>query len=150
MSRSAQTIREVFALSRNGYSGPFFVGAMLFGVGGWLMAPWETFPNSPVYAFMAEQASEFAWGMFMVITSLVLLVSSLARKPREVAIGALLSAAAWFAMFCSFALGHPQSVTVPLTFVLFLRSLSIHREFKYYFDPITGEAYVHQHHGAQR
>lgn len=142
--KSMQTFREVLALSRNGYSGPFFVGTTLLGMGIWLMLPWDTFPSSPVYDFMEEQASEFAWGVFMVLTSLIMVASSLVRKPREVALAALLAAGVWFAMFCSFALGNPPSITVPFTFVMFMRSLSIHREFKFYFDPITGEAYIHQ------
>ncbi len=145
--KAMRTTRELLALRRNGYSGPFFVGMTMLGMGGWLLGSWDTFPNSPVYDFMADQASEFAWGVFLVMTSLILIISSLARKPREVALGGLLAAAAWFALFCSFALGHAASVTVPLTFVLFIRSLSIHQEFKFHFDPVTGEAYVHQHRG---
>lgn len=141
--KATKTAHELLALRRNGYSGPFFVGTAMLGMGGWLLGSWETF-DSPTYDFMAEQASEFAWGVFLVMTSLILIISSLARKPREVALGALLSAAAWFALFCSFALGHAASVTVPLTFVLFIRSLSIHQEFKHHFDPVTGEAYIHQ------
>lgn len=134
-----ETLREVFALRRNGYSGPFFVGLTLLMMAGWLLLPWNTFETSPSYSLMSNFAIEEFWAALMAFPSLLMVVSSLRRRPREVAIGALMAAFIWFLVMCSFAVGNVASVTVPFSLVMTFRCLSIMREFKDYFDPVTGE-----------
>lgn len=145
---ATETLRELLALRRNGYSGPFFLGAMLFGMGVWLALPVDTFSTAQEYAFMKEHASEEMWAGTFIFTSAVMLGSALARRPREVALAALVCAGIWLMIFASFTASNPASTMIPLTFVLFLRALSIHQEFKHHFDPITGKPYLAAHHNA--
>jgi len=134
-----QTMREVFALRRNGYSGPFFVGMTLFLMGVWLMLPLETFSTSVTYSLMSKFAIEEFWGAIMSGTALIMVISALRRRPREVALGALVASFIWFLMASSFAAGNIASLSVPFSFVMTFRCLSIMREFKDTFDPVTGE-----------
>lgn len=140
-----ETMREVLALRRNGYSGPFFVGLTLFLMGFWLMLPMETFGTSPVYDLMEEFAIEEFWGAIMSGTALIMVISSLRRRPREVALGSLVAAFVWFLVAASFAAGSYQSVTVPFSLVMTFRCLSLMREFKDNFDANTGLPLAHTH-----
>jgi hypothetical protein len=144
-SKTRLTIKEIFALRRNGYSGPFFMGMTLFLSGLWLLLPfWSTFEELPAnYEIASQFASEEAWGFFMIAASLVTIISALARKPREVAIGALMAAGAWFLLLASVIASSLAGIVVPIMFVLMVRSVSLFREFRLAFDPVTGERYPH-------
>jgi predicted exporter len=139
MRHALLTIKEVFALRRNGYSGPFFMALLLMGAGIQLLIPNETFGDQDKYRVMAEFASEEAWGIGMVGIALMLTVACLARKPREVALASLPAALAWFIVFGSFTAARPVSVIVPITFVLILRCISLYREFMYHPPHPEGE-----------
>ena len=150
LSRSArETIKEVFALRRNGYSGPFFVAAMMFAMGAWFIYPTETFATSSTYDVMEELASELAWGVALVGNSLIMLIACLGRWSREVSIAALVSAGLWFIVFASYAAGNPLSAVVPLTLILTFRSLSLFKEFRRDFDPVTGRPYAASLHSSE-
>lgn len=139
MKKISRTALEVFALRRNGYSGPFFVGFTLFLMGGWLVAPWDTFSTSNLYSFMDEVAIEEAWGFVMMASSSFMVISAFRRRPRDVALGSLVAAMTWFLVMASFIAGNPSSITVPIGLVMTLRCMSIHREYIQDFDEVTGE-----------
>lgn len=132
------TLREVFALRRNGYSGPFWNGLGLFIVGFVLLLPTNTFETADSYNLMADIASELGWGVFAVGCSLFTIVASLQRHPREVSIGSLVAAFAWMGLFFSTMAANPEGLLGPICGVLWLRCLSLYREFREDFDPVTG------------
>lgn len=118
-----------YAMRRNGYSGPFFVALSLLAMGVWVVANPGLFATSSVYEVMGEIAIEAAWGIFMIGTSVSMLISSVNRRPREVAMGALPAAFGYFIIMASVIAGNPRSMFVPLLLVMTLRCLSINREF---------------------
>ena len=136
-----QTIQEIFALRRNGYSGPFFQGLVVFCMGMWVLVFEDTFAVSEKYALMEEFASELAWGVGLIIISSLIIIGSLSRKPREVAIGSAVIGGAWFLMFASFIAASPASPMNAIAFVMILRCMSLFREFMTQFDPVTGRPY---------
>lgn len=135
------TIREVFALRRNGYSGPFFQGLTVAAMGAWIIYPNNTFDVFEKYDLMAEFASEEAWGTGLIASSLIIIVGALSRKPREVALGSIIIGAAWLLMFASFFAVTPESTINAVAIVMVLRNASIFREFMTQFDPVTGKPY---------
>ena len=144
MQKFRTLTHDVMALRRNGYSGPFFVGAAMWACGAWLLAPWITFSTSPVYRLMSEIAIEEFWGALMLAASSVMILSSLRRRPREVALSCLMSAFMWFLMLSSFAAGRVESLLVPISFVMMVRCMSLHREFLVSFDSVTGMPYARE------
>lgn len=125
-----QTARGIFNLRRNGYSGPFFMGLMLFVVGASLLMPYETFATAESYDVMSEWASEIGWGVFMVAASAHIIVASLRRQPEFVALGALTAAFGWLVVTVSVGLANPEGILFPIVGILCIRSVSIHNEFK--------------------
>lgn len=138
MSSTKQTIQEIFALRRNGYSGPFFQGLVVFVIGVWILAAGNGFEN-PKYKLMEEFASPVAWGSGLILCSVLIIIGSLARKPREVAVGSMIIGAAWLLMFASFFIAEPESPINGIARVMILRCTSLFREFKTQFDPVTGK-----------
>jgi len=136
-----QTILEIFALRRNGYSGPFFQGLLIFCMGMWVLVFEDTFAGSQKYDLMEEFASELAWGVGLIVCSALIIIGALSRKPREVAMGSAVIGAAWFLMFASFIAASPASPMNAIAFVMVLRCVSLFREFWTQFDHVTGRPY---------
>ena len=125
-----QTVQGIFGLRRNGYSGPFFMGLMLFAVGVSLLLPYDTFSTAESYDVMEDWASEIGWGVFMVAASGHIVIASLRRQPEFVALGALTAAFGWLVTTVSVGLANPEGLLFPIVGILCLRAVSIHNEFK--------------------
>jgi len=122
-------IQSVMRLRRNGYSGPFFIGLMLFVCGVQLLIPNDTFVTSISYDVMGEWASEEAWGVFFIACSSFIIISSVKRKPEMVAVGALVAGFGWLVTWVSVLLGNPEGLLMPIVGVLTVRCVSLFREF---------------------
>lgn len=134
-----QTLQEIFALRRNGYSGPFFQGLIVFAMGVWILASGNGLATSPKYELMEEFASPIAWGSGLILCSVLIIVGSLSRKPREVAMGSMIIGAAWLLMFASFFTAEAESPINAIALVMILRCVSLFREFMTQFDHVSGK-----------
>lgn len=133
------TVREIFALRRNGYSGPFFQGLIVFTMGVWTLASDNAFDSSAKYDVMEEFASHTAWGFGLVLCSVLIIVGALSRKPREVVMGSTIIGAAWVIMFISFYSSAPESPINAIALVMIFRCMSLYKEFWTQFDHVTGK-----------
>lgn len=137
-TRAKRQWREVLALRRNGYSGPFWNGMTTAALGLFILMPWFRFDSTPTYRLMGEFMSEAAWGLFMVATSTLVIVSALKRRPRDVAHASVGVAFTWMVLFLSVVATHPRALIVPVALVLWIRNLTLYREFTIEFDADTG------------